>query len=213
MGKRSSLLLLGLWVASVGVASAQGLRKVGFSVMAGPAFAKFGGADVGEVDKTRVGLAVGLSAVVPVSPNFAVQPELWFVQKGGKAEGGGAEASVKLSYIQLPVLAKFRIPATGTRQISPHAYAGGALGFKVGCRLSVSGGGSTISGDCDEDPDSDVKGTDMSLVFGAGVDIGRAMVGIRYDLGLTKLDGSPEQNDIKNRTLYLLAGFLFHSPQ
>jgi hypothetical protein len=208
-----SLLTLSATLASLGLA--QG--KTTFGIQAGPIFSKFGGPDAKNVDidftKTRVGFAAGAFVELRISPSFAIQPEGMFVVKGGKAEATGATAKAKLSYVEVPLLAKFRIPAKGNgQQFSPHLYGGPFIAFKVDCSISGTDGTTTISGSCD-DNDIHIKSTDFGVVFGVGVEVGRAMIDARYDLGLSKIVDESTDNDVKNRTLYLLVGWSFRSPR
>jgi hypothetical protein len=172
--------------------------------MVGGAFSRFRGADKGDFDQTKVGIAAGGFVTWGFTPRFAVQPEVLLVQKGGKNDLD--EESFRISYIEVPVLLKYRIPAEGNGKLfSPHAYGGGALAFKIGCTAKSL----TTTTDCEAVGD-DIESTDFSLVFGAGVDIGRAMIDARYDLGLTKIE---KEVDVKNGTFYLLAGWTFRSPR
>lgn len=64
--------------------------------------------------------------------------------------------------------------------------------------------------DCDDQTvQLQVEGTDFGLRFGAGVEIGRFMLGGRYQLGLTSIDESSGNADIKNSVLAVTAGFRF----
>lgn len=198
---RTGTSTLALCAMVVTVALAQ--RTTDFGAMAGGTFSKFRGPHLGNFDRTTVGVTAGVFVTLGLTPQFALQPEVLYVQKGGRTEVN--DQSLKISYIEVPLLAKFRIPAGGKgRNFSPHLYAGGALGFKVGCNLKS--GSPTLS--C-EDIGAEVKTTDFSLVFGAGVNIGRVMIDARLDLGLSKI-GEPD-DDAKNEAFYLLAGWGFRS--
>jgi len=202
---RMGISALVLCATGVSVAPAQ--RAIDFGVMAGGTFSKFGGSDKGDFDKVKVGTAGGIFATLGITPQFAVQPEILFAQKGGKNEVD--DVAFKISYVQVPVLLKFRIPAKGEgSQFSPHAYGGGAFGLRSGC--SVKSGTTTTT--C-KAIGADVKLTEFSLVFGAGVEIGRALIDARFDLGLSKIDDSATPDDVKNRTFYLLAGWTFRTPR
>lgn len=202
---RIGISALVLCAAVVTVAPAQ--KSIDFGVMAGGTFSKFGGKDNGDFDKTKVGIAGGVFVTLGIAPQFAVQTEALFAQKGGKNEVD--DESFKISYVEIPVLAKFRIPAKGNgSQFSPHVYGGGALGIKSGCTAKSGSTTSTCKA-----IGAEIKSTDFSLVFGAGVDIGRAMIDARFDLGLSTIDNSSSAEDVKNRTFYLLAGWTFRTPR
>lgn len=200
----SGVVLLTLAAAA---GQAQEERVIDFGLMGGGTFSKFGGKDMGDFNKTNVGFAAGGFVTLGLGPYFAIEPEVLWVQKGAKNEVDDTKFAI--SYVQIPFLAKFRIPAKGDgMQVSPHLYAGAALAFKVACTVSSG----TNSDSC-EDVGADVKRNDLSFVFGAGVDIGRAMIGGRYDLGLMKIDRSANPEDVKNRTFSLLVGWTFRSPR
>jgi Outer membrane protein beta-barrel domain len=210
---RSLLGTLTLSLVVVSAAAAQG--KVNFGVLGGAAFSKVSGDAVGSDVKTHVGIAAGAFATIAATPNVAIEPGLLFVQKGGKEEDtqAGSTTTLKLTYIEAPLLLKIRAPPKSGGLVSPHIYAGPALAFKVSCRIKGTDGTITLSANCDEQPfDFKVKSTDFSVVFGGGVDVGRAMIDVRYDLGLSKI-GPSSDPDVKNRTFYLLAGWTFRSPR
>ena len=206
------VLVLCLTAGSAALAQ-PGTRSVHFGVLAGAAFDKPGGADASDINGTYTGWIVGAFAALQVSPSFAIQPELSYVHKGAKNEDSGGTSSLRLPYLEVPVLFKLGIPAKGTSTVSPHIYAGPAVGFRTGCKIKVASGTSSTTTSCDDAADPpQVKRTDFGLTFGGGVEIGRAMIDVRYDLGLTRLDAGPENNDVKHRTFYLLAGWSFRAP-
>src|SRR5574340_1295439 len=97
-----------------GPAAAQSLSSLSphptYGVMGGMNLASFHG-DGTDGLSNRVGFLLGGWAKIPVSPLFSVQPELMYTQKGAKisgpdGNGGTIEASVKPSYLELPVLAR-----------------------------------------------------------------------------------------------------------
>jgi hypothetical protein len=153
-----------------------------------------------------VGIAAGVFVTAGLTPQFAIQPELLYVMKGGKNDTD--DESIRVSYLEIPLLLKLRIPAKGNgSQFSPNVYAGPFLGIKAGCSVT-----STATDDC-ADFGATFKSTDFGVVIGAGVDIGRAVITARYDLSLTKLDSQPPTADTKNSAFYLLAGWTFRSPR
>ena len=163
--------------------------------------------------KTRVGIAGGAFVTIGVSRNFAVEPEVLYAQKGVKTSDATATAKIKVSYVELPVLLKLRVPGKSGGIVVPHVYAGPYLGFKAGCRISGTGGSVTVSGACEDQPFAvKIKSTDFGATFGGGVDVGRAIIDVRYDLGLSKIGNNTSNNDVKNRVFYLLAGWTFRAP-
>ncbi len=216
--RRVVMSSLALCLAISAVALAQGAaRKAHFGVLGGVAFDKPGGPDAANINGTYTGFAVGGFVTFQVTHGFAIEPEALYVQKGAKTSTTGSSGTItgkiKVPYFEIPVLAKLRIPPRGGSIVSPHAYAGPAIAFKAGCHVSASSGTTTLSDSCDASTfNVKIKSTDFSLVFGGGVDIGRALVDVRYDLGLSQIGNSGTNDNAKNRTLYLLAGWTFRAP-
>lgn len=199
---------------NVGAADAQTTLSAG--ILGGAVLAKISTPNVDNVfTKSRVGFAAGGFLTVGLSPHFAIEPQALVVQKGGKAEESGGHGSIKISYLEIPLLAKLRLGGTG--RVSPHFYAGPAFAYKMDCSVSFSDATTSISGKCGTGPFSDVelKSTDVSVIGGAGIDVGRLMLGVRYDLGLTKFgnSGDAETDNVKTRALYFLGGLSFAIPR
>lgn len=212
-GRRTTMSVLVLSVAASSAALAQ-KTEVHFGVLAGASFAKISGSDVTGDVKIRTGFAAGGFVNIGVSKNFAIEPEALFVQKGAKQTDSGVESKIKVSYVEVPVLLKLRFPSASGGTVVPHVYAGPYLGFKAGCHISATDGSITASANCADAPfNAKIKSTDFGATFGAGVDVGRAIIDARYDLGLTKLGNDPSgDNDIKSRTILLLVGWTFRAP-
>lgn len=207
-------LAVSLSVAPAALAQSA-VRSTHFGVVAGAAFAKVGGPDVADEDvKSRVGIAAGGFATLGISRNVAIQPELLYSQKGAKSTEGEVTSRVRLSYVEVPVLLKLRFPGSGGGTVVPHVYAGPYFGVRVGCSVSASNGTATISSGCgDQAADIHIKSSDFGATFGGGVDVGRAIIDVRYDLGLSKIGSETTNNDVKNRVLYLLVGWTFRAPR
>jgi hypothetical protein len=204
-------LLLGIVVLALAGGTAAPLRAQlrdhTFGGFVGVAFSKAGGADVGGNSKLVTGTAVGGFLTLGFSRLLALEPQILMVEKGIKSEAGGLSATVKLTYIQIPLLAKLRFPMGPEGRVTGFLFAGPGIAYRVGCRLKLAQGGNELAGGCDSDGEADeLRSFDSSMIFGLGADIGRTTLSIRYDVGLTKLDQSVEANDIKNRALILLAG-------
>lgn len=212
--RRVVISSLALCLAISSVALAQGVvRSAHIGVLGGVAFDQPGGPQATEIKGSHFGVAVGGFISFQVTSRFVIEPEALYVQKGAKIQNASGTGKIRIPYFEIPVLAKLRIPPRGSRMVSPHAYAGPAMAFKAGCHASFSTGTTAISDRCDATGiDIKVKSTDLSLVFGASVEIGRAMVDVRYDLGLTRIGNSGGMDNAKHRTLYLLAGWTFRTP-
>ena len=117
----------------------------------------------------------------------------------------GITGTLKLNYIEIPVLGRFDMSTSGG--VKPFIYAGPAISFNLSCTAQVTGSGIDISGDCkDEDTGETVKKVDYSGVIGGGLAFGVSghtfTIGARYTHGFASLG---ENGDAKNRTFSLLA--------
>jgi hypothetical protein len=199
-------VVLALAAGSAAPLSAQ-LRDHTFGGFVGLSVSKAGGADVGGESKLVTGTAVGGFLTLGFSRLLALEPQILMVEKGIKSEEGGLSATIKLTYIQIPLLAKLRFPMGPEGRVTGVLFAGPGVAYRVGCRLKLVQAGNELAGGCDLDGEAEsIRSFDSSLIFGLGADIGRTTVSLRYDLGLTRLDQSADANDIKNRALILLAG-------
>jgi hypothetical protein len=175
-------------------------------------FSRFGGS--GTVDpKLQYGFGVGGFLTLQLSRNLAFQPELQYVLKGSRFAVDSTRTSVILGYLQVPVLVKFIIPSADPNGISPHVYGGIAGSFRTDCRLNVKVGGRSVSQTCSNTEEPPPKRWDANAVIGVGANVRWIFVDLRLDLGLTRIGAVEGQEDIKNRTLYLMVGTAFRTPQ
>ena len=197
-----TIIALGMFTAP---AVGQG---VGIGVQAGPTFTTLAG-DV-EDTSMKTGFAVGAQFRVGLAPMFAIRPELSFVQRGTVVEERGVTTRFKATYTQFPVLFELSVPLpAGPR---PYFYAGPGVSFEMSCELETELSGVTESAECN-DPAADTPETkSMSVAFiggagmGFGVGVGEAFIDLRYDLGLTNLDDSTSNDEVRNRAFTLLVG-------
>lgn len=164
------------------------------------------GVDSDETNR-RTGFLIGGFVLVDAGL-IAVQPELMYIQKGASQEetfnGTTVTQTVKLDYIEVPVLVKLQVPLE--EGITPSVFAGPTLGLNVTAEAEAEAEGESAT----EDISDDVSGTDFGLALGGGVDIdfpfGTLMGDIRYGFGLTSIDDSGEYDSVRNRGFMITAG-------
>lgn len=170
-----------------------------------PEFGIKGGANFATINntsgvETKTGLLAGayIRIALPASP-IAIQPELLYTQYGANVEG--SDASFALDYIQVPVLLKFGfgIPAAPIR---PNVFFGPYMGFNTKAETE-DGSGNTL------DLDDAVRDTDFGVVVGAGLDVSKFRIGVRYTAGLTNLYEDNVEDGEKNGALALTVGIGF----
>ena len=207
-----TVVLAGLFLFSVtpGASQAQGL--VNFGIKGGVNIANISFDDFDDND-SRTGFTIGavLDVGFPMVP-VGLETGLYYSQKGTTfnmsetIEGMTltADATMKLDYLQIPVLAKINFGPPGP--FSPHFVAGPYAGFILNAETEMSFMGETVT----EDISDDVESMDFGLIFGLGADfnlmVSKINVQARYSLGLADVfDGESS----KNRVISLVAGFSF----
>jgi hypothetical protein len=203
-------------VAAFGTVRAQSAaplppRRVG--ITAGINSATAGGKDATNPTPSRLtAFMAGVLLVVPVGPSFAFQPELLYSMKGFKVNESTGTETFKENYIEVPLLARFDIAASGG--VKPFFYGGPAVSFKIGCDAAGVSGGVTVSFSCDElesqsGGSTKFKSIDFGAIIGGGLafDVsGKTFtIGARYDHSLAKITDT----DVKHRVISVLATFEF----
>ena len=182
------LCLIGLLVASpVSAQELSGGGKVGFIVSNLSSAEDF-------APTTKSGFAAGGFVSIGINDLFSIQPEVLFVQKGAKAE-----VTLKLNYVEVPILAVFTIQTSGN--VTPFVYAGPSFGMNTLAQVEFEGE--------EEDVGNEVKGSDVSLVFGGGVKVGGFTVEARYAAGVSAINEGQADENIRTRAFMVLAGFSF----
>ncbi len=164
----------------------------------------------GTTPTIRTGAAIGGFVGLPVSPAIAIQPEVLFAMKGTNGDVGvpGVEDSLRLTYLDVPVLLRLIVPTTA--KAAPFVYAGPTFGFPMSAKETVK----VASGMTDErDFESDLKSLEVGIAFGGGVQFRRLSIEARFTQGLTNiLTAAASDNGtatVKNRVIAILAGFKF----
>jgi Outer membrane protein beta-barrel domain len=182
---RSAVLVLVMLLGCGGTAFGQ--QSASFGVKAGVNFAN-----------------LNFEGVAPANSQFALQAEALFSQKGAKSEEEGFSSRISLNYIDIPVLARFSTPASSGASF--HVFAGPSFGFKTSAEATSEFDGEEET----EDLDDQVKGFDLGLVLGAGVEFGRLVIDGRYAWGMTDINEDEDEGvKVKTRTFSIMAGFRF----
>lgn len=132
-----------------------------------------------------------------ISNNVAIQPELVFIQKGGKSQYITDENNKYIStftsnYIEVPVSLKLGLGNTSGEGIGFYVlggpYVGIALNGKYKNELTFLGITSTSNKTVDYSNDSNTeKRIDWGFNVGAGLSLGKMYLEGRYNLGINNL--------------------------
>lgn len=174
------IILSALAVLAFGVTNAQEVKygaKGGLNI----ANQKFEAQGSSITGNSIVGIQVGGFAEVKLDEKFAIQPEVLFSTEGSKFKSEGQDFTFSLSYINIPVMAKF-YPAEKF-----NIQAGPQLGLLVSAKGKLDGGSK-------EDIKEGYKSINFGLNFGAGYEFTEnCLVDFRYNLGLSDVAKDNEE--------------------
>ena len=141
------------------------------------------GTTTGVTNKSLTGVHFGIFAKLPITNKVAIQPELYFTTKGGELTYQNVivdgTAKFNLNYIEVPVLAVFKIFPGFNFQVGP--YASYLVNSKV---TNVS----DVTFNFEDNIQSgDFKKFDTGIVAGFGVEVKKVEIGVRYNFGLLKV--------------------------
>jgi len=137
---------------------------------------------------SKVSFHIGGVAEVPISEKFAVQPELLYSSQGTKWNFTGGD-NLKLDYVNLPILAKYKI----IKGLS--AEAGPIVGFLLATNANKE----------------DYNSLDIAFAIGASYKLNdNIFFSLRYNKGITDIN----KNDTvtirnQNNVFQISAGYLF----
>jgi len=217
--KKMFILMMILSIVFIGTLPAQGM---GFGVKGGVNMAKWTGDDVDEItqgamdEKYVTAFSIGGFLTLPLGNALNIRPEVLFTQNGAKFEGSedGMDAmmSMKMNWLNIPVLAVFNLGPVG---IFAGPYFDFFLSGKTKMEISFDG----ESFDEEEDIESDeVQSLNYGIIFGAAYGVTNNIdVEVRYSQGLNSFDKEPddydatwgeyEESDIKPSMIQLLINF------
>jgi len=165
---------------------------------------------------SRTEFIVGAFISINLFKILAVQPEVYYLNKGVNSTESDESAKYKFSYIEIPVLFKLKIPTT--KNIKPSIFAGPYAAFNIKAREIETENGVTAETDLEDF----TKKMDYGLVFGGCVEyklgFGKLILDARYNLGLVNImkylriltSGVMDDDDyIKNKSFTIMIGFSF----
>jgi len=165
--KKTKILLVALLLVSMSGFA----QKFQFGVKAGANFSNFNGTFEDVTTKTLVGFHAGAFTSFFIGNHFAIQPEVLISTQGAKIESAGEKQDFKLTYLTIPVMAKFEFNGGFYLETGPEAG------------INISGG------DFGDRKVKDVtEGADFLWGFGLGYHAPFGLgIGARYNLGLSKI--------------------------
>lgn len=155
--------------------------------------------------KMEIGFAFGGFLTYEVNEMFAIQPEILYSMQGvkyeGTVQGVDMTSTNTLTYIQVPILAKFNLSMESN--IKPNIFLGPQLGLLLTAKTKAKSDGLEVEGDIKDA----TKSIDVCLVFGAGVQFDQISIDARYNMGLTSFDEGGD--DLKNSVISIMLGYSY----
>jgi hypothetical protein len=153
--------------------------------------------------KFRFGLVAGGFYTLPIGERFEVQPEALFSQQGAALDEQGVSAKIKVDYLTVPILARYRFAPRGHGLV---VYGGPSIGFKVSAKATANFGSEDIKTDISDD----IETVDVGVAAGAAYESGRMSLEGRYTFGLSDIGKGPEEpSKTKHRVIGILVGVRF----
>jgi hypothetical protein len=202
-----SMLALGAMVTA-----AAGQSAMAYGIIGGVSVATMTGSDADGgyfVDSTGssygektslVGFAGGVFLDIPAGNSLVFEPQVLYVQKGvGYANGflgglGSVDLSLKLNYINIPLLLRYNFRESAT----PYALAGAEVGFNVSCSVSGATSDGSASADC---PSGTTKDPAFGGILGLGYQKQKIGLEMRYEFDF---GGALKDFNAKNSVWLLL---------
>ncbi len=181
--------------------------QVRFGLKSGLNISSFYGDDAGNLD-SKFGFSGGFFLSIKTQKPLIIQPELNYSMKGAKTFLGSDKITLDYHYIDIPVLFKYVIPLNDTQGINPIIFAGPFIGFNTRAQTIVNS-----NGQMESQNNASVVNREYGFQFGGalGFNIGNNELGIdiRYVLGLTSVDKSINNFDVRNRAFNINIYFIF----
>jgi len=135
-------------------------------------------------NKMLTGFNLGLFAKLPLSSDFAIQPEIYFTAKGAQVTYNGTfvdgTARFNLNYLEMPLLLVVNVTDNINFHFGP--YISYMLDSKVKNVSNVN-----LFNFENNIKTEDYNRFEAGIAAGAGIDIGALSLGARYTYGFTKV--------------------------
>ncbi len=169
--------------------------EVSFGAKGGVNFAAITGDETDDLDG-RTGFHGGAVVNIPISELFAVQPEVVYSTQGATFMEEGLDVTVKLDYVNIPILADFTVAEGFSLQGGPQ------IGINVTKEVEAEGFSMELE---------DVESVIFEGAIGAQY---RLPVGLffqaRYVIGITNINSDSDDISNQNSVFSLSAGWFFN---
>lgn len=194
------IIILSAGLLFAGLAQAQTSTNPSFGIKGGLNIAKFAG-DPDPNSEFNTGFSAGLFMNIPVSSGFSFEPSLEFSQKGAEYTSGNTEFKTKISYIDLPLMARYDASS------SFGLFAGPQVSFFMDQESKVVTGNSSSTF---EGSNESYRKSLAGAKVGASYNFGSVMLNASYATDFQNLYKDNTGNrDLKNQVINLGLAYRF----
>ena len=158
--------------------------------------------------KIRPALTIGGEFDYVVSPKVALSFGAMYSQQGCKGNVQGIDATIKMDYINVPIIAACRV----TDNLS--VKVGLQPGFLINDKVKVSANGASAEVGLKESYDAigmdvTINKVDFSIPIGISYDFSNVQLDLRYNAGLTNILSITGGEGTKNSVFQFTIGYKF----
>ena len=150
--------------------------------------------DVDDADP-RIGLAAGAEFEYGITDNIGLSAGVLYSMQGAKTTEDGADCTLKLDYLNVPILANFYVAKGFAVKL------GVQPGFKLSSKAKVKVSGASVELDVDG-----IKSVDLSIPVGVSYQYQNIVFDARYNWGVTKI---VDDVDSKHSVFQITVGYKF----
>lgn len=175
-------------------------RPVTFGITAGVTLSDINASDSSTFTRLWGGVG-GIFVGGSINPNLGLQVEALATQRGAADDSSTADATFRLTYLDVPVLLRFG--PTSTNDTHFHVFTGPVAGFRLKADLKDNTSGASV------DLKENTNAFDFGWTAGAGVERGAWSADLRYTMGFTNINDDESGAEFKNRSAALKIGYRF----
>ena len=143
----------------------------------------------------RIGLAAGAEFEYGITDNIGLSAGVLYSMQGAKTTEDGADCTLKLDYLNVPILANFYVAKGFAVKL------GVQPGFKLSSKAKAKGSGASVELDVDG-----IKSVDLSIPVGVSYQYQNIVFDARYNWGVTKI---VDDVDSKHSVFQITVGYKF----
>ena len=144
----------------------------------------------------RIGLAAGAEFEYGITDNIGLSAGVLYSMQGAKTTEDGADCTLKLDYLNVPILANFYVAKGFAVKL------GVQPGFKLSSKAKFKGSG----GSKEVEVEDGVKSVDLSIPVGLSYQYQNIVFDARYNWGVTKI---VDDADSKHSVFQITVGYKF----